>query len=1156
MKHPPLRPVPVRAVVRALVVSLAVVAAFSPPALAARVARTARASQADRSTPASPDLTDPGLLAGMSARSIGPAAMSGRVVALAGVPGNPATLYVGSASGGLWRSADGGLTWTPLFDEEPVASIGAVAVDPTAPDVIWVGTGEANPRNSASVGDGVYKSMDGGEHWTHLGLDKTEKIGRVLLDPRRPDVAYACALGSSWAETAQRGVFKTTDGGKTWAKVLYVDETTGCADLAMDPDNPNKLFAAMWQHRRWPWLFESGGPGSGLYVTYDGGASWTKKTPEDGLPQGDLGRIGVAIAPSDPSRVYALVEAKDNAFYVSKDGGDTFHQVTSDPEAGDRPFYFSRLRVDPVDPNRVYSLYSRVTLSEDGGKTWRSISGFGTSHPDHHAMWIDPDDPDFVVEGNDGGVFISRDRGESWRFVANLPLAQYYHVRVDDAVPYNVYGGLQDNGSWKGPSETWERGGIRNYEWAEVGFGDGFDTAPDPKDPTRGYSMSQEGYLLRWNLGTGERKDIRPAPPAGVDKLRFNWNAGFSPDPLDPDTIYFGSQFLHESNDRGETWRVISPDLTTDNPEWQKQDESGGLTPDVSGAENFTTIVAIAPSPVERGVIWVGTDDGRVQVTKDGGGSWTSVEANVPGVPKNTWVPRIEASPHDAATAFAVFDNHRRFDWTPYVDVTHDYGASWKSLATKDLRGYALSVVQDPVDPDLLFLGTEFGLWVSLDGGGSWMRWTAGFPTVAVRDMRIQRRESDLVVGTHGRGIFILDDIAPLREMGEESMARVLAEPLHLFPIPDAQQHEMAQGASSRFPGSGEFRGENPPYGAMITFSLHQKGLPYPDKEVQKERKEAERQEARKVAGTSAGTPAKATARKVAGTSEKEEPTASVGGPERETGGSGEVAGGRSRGGRPGGEPKAKVEVRDASGQVIRTFEAPVALGVNRIAWDLRRDPFRRPPGEDEAPFFRRGGVEVLPGTYTVKVSYGGAEASQPVRVLADPRYDIPREAREANQAALLAAGALQERLSKAIERIHDLQGDIGRVQGKVRTERKAAHDEDLDQKVMEAARDLGKGLSGLEAKLWIPEGSEGIPPETTPWDKVSNILRSIRSSWDAPTPAQQEYLARAKKAVDDATAEADRFFAEEVPAFKAAVDEAGLGLLAAPREGGEPGAK
>jgi photosystem II stability/assembly factor-like uncharacterized protein len=1143
MKQTPLRPVPVRvpglfplwilSLIFAL--SLAVAAAGGSPAYAAK------AHRADRAAPAAAGAADPGLLAGMSARSIGPAAMSGRVVALAGVPGNPATIYVGSASGGLWRSKDGGLTWTPLFDDEPVASIGAVAVDPTAPDVIWVGTGEANPRNSASVGDGVYKSMDGGEHWSHLGLEKTEKIGRVLLDPRRPNVAYVCALGSSWAETGERGVYKTTDGGKTWVKVLYVDRTTGCADLAMDPDNPNKLFAAMWQHRRWPWFFESGGPGSGLYVSFDGGTSWTKKTPEDGLPEGDLGRIGVA---------------KDNAFYASSDGGDTFHKLTSDPEAGDRPFYFSRLRVDPVDPNRIYSLYSRITLSEDAGKTWRSLAGFGTSHPDHHAMWIDPDDPDFVVEGNDGGVFISRDRGESWRFVADLPLAQYYHVRVDDAVPYNVYGGLQDNGSWKGPSETWERGGIRNYQWAEVGFGDGFDTAPDPKDPMRGYSMSQEGYLLRWDLRTGERKDVRPAPPEGVDELRFNWNAGFAPDPFDPATIYFGSQFLHESNDRGETWRVISPDLTTDNPEWQKQDESGGLTPDVSGAENFTTIIAIAPSPVERGVIWVGTDDGRVQVTRDGGGSWASVEDNVPGVPKNTWVPRIEASPHDAATAFVVFDNHRRFDWMPYVVVTHDYGASWQSLATKDLRGYALSVVQDPVDPKLLFLGTEFGLWVSLDGGGSWMRWTAGIPTVAVRDMRVQRRESDLVIGTHGRGVFILDDVAPLREMGEEGMARVLAEPLHLFPIPDAQQHEVAQGASSRFPGSGEFRGENPPYGAMITFSLHQKGLPYPDKDVQKERQKAERQQARKVAGTSQkGTTRKVagTSRKVAGTSETE---AMEAGQAPVRGAEAEAAGGRPRGGRSGGEPKAKVEVRDASGKVIRTFEAPVTLGVNRIAWDLRRDPFRRPPNEGQGSFFRRGGVEVLPGTYSVKVSYGDSEASQPVRVLADPRIDVPPEAREANQTALLAAGALQERLSEAIERIHDLQGDLGRVQDKVRAARKAAHDDELDQKVMEAARDLGKGLSDLEAELWVPEGSEGIPPETTPWDKVSNVLRSIRSSWDAPNAAQQEYLARATTAVDKGTAEADRFFAEKVPAFKEAVDEAGLGLLAAPREGGASGAQ
>ena len=539
---------------------------------------------------AAPQPVDPALLAGLEARSIGPAAMSGRVVALAGLPGRsgatgdgPRTLYVGAASGGLWRSVDDGATWEPLFDDQPAASIGAIAIDPTAPDVLWVGTGEPTPRNSASVGNGVYRSMDGGTTWSALGLERTERIARIVIDPRFPETAYVCAMGTTWGESPERGVFKTTDGGATWQKVLYRNETTGCAELRMDPSNPNKLFAAMWQHRRWPWTFQSGGPGSGLFVTHDGGATWTELTPEDGLPEPPLGRIGVAIAPSDPERVYALVEAEENALYASNDGGASFRRVSSDPLIGNRPFYYSRIHVDPTDATRLYSSWSNVSVSEDGGGSWEMLIPYRQAHPDHHALWIDPTDPSFVVDGNDGGVAISRDRGTTWRFVPNLPLAQYYHVRVDDDLPYHVYGGLQDNGSWRGPSEVWTRGGIRNYEWEEVGFGDGFDTAPFPEDSMRGYSMSQEGNLMRWNLRTGERKDVKPAPPEGEDgqttPLRFNWNAGFAQDPFDPATIYFGSQYVHRSRDHGDSWEVISPDLTTNKKEWQQQAKAGGSPP-------------------------------------------------------------------------------------------------------------------------------------------------------------------------------------------------------------------------------------------------------------------------------------------------------------------------------------------------------------------------------------------------------------------------------------------------------------------------------------------------------------------------------------------------------------------------------------------------
>ena len=536
----------------------------------------------------------------MKARSIGPATMSGRVAAIDAVESDPDIVYVGASTGGVWKSVDGAYSFTPIFDDQPVAAIGAVAIFQASPEIVWVGTGEGNPRNSVSIGNGVYKSVDGGVTWQHLGLDKTERIHRIVLHPRDPNIAWVAAMGQAWGQNAERGVFKTTDGGKTWTKVLYVDERTGAADLVIDPANPNKLFAAMWEYRRWPWFFNSGGPGSGLHVTYDGGATWKRFTEEDGMPKGALGRVGIAIARSNPNIVYALVEADKSALLRSEDGGRKWTAVNTEYNVASRPFYYADIRVDPEDPNRVYNVWSLLSLSTDGGRSFKVLVPFAKIHPDYHALWIDPNDPTHMYSGNDGGVAESKDRGTNWRYVTTLPLAQYYHIAVDNETPYNVYGGMQDNGSWKGPNTTWESGGIRNWDWQEVGFGDGFATMPIPNDSMTGYAMSQEGYLIRWNLRTGERKDIRPSAPQGRS-LRFNWNAGIALDPFNPNGVYYGSQYLHRSTNRGDSWTTISPDLTTNRREWQNQGRSGGLTPDVTGAENFTTIMTIAPSPLERG---------------------------------------------------------------------------------------------------------------------------------------------------------------------------------------------------------------------------------------------------------------------------------------------------------------------------------------------------------------------------------------------------------------------------------------------------------------------------------------------------------------------------------------------------------------------------
>jgi len=1073
---------------------------------------------------------DPELLAGMKARAIGPATMSGRVAAIDVVQSDPDIVYVGAATGGVWKSTDGALSFTPIFDDQPVAAIGAVAVFQPSPEIVWVGTGEGNVRNSMSVGNGIYKSIDGGATWQHLGLDKSERIHRIVLHPTDPNIAWVAALGQAWGQNAERGVFKTVDGGKTWTKVLFVNDRTGAADLVIDPRNPNKLYAAMWEYRRWPWFFNSGGPGSGLHVSYDGGSTWKRYTPEDGMPEGNLGRIGIAVSRSNPNIVYALVEADKSALLRSDDGGRKWTTVNSETNIASRPFYYADIRVDPSDPNRVYNVASLISVSTDGGKSFRVLVPFAKVHPDYHALWIDPSDASHMFSGNDGGVAESRDRGNSWRFVATLPLGQYYHVAVDNDVPYNVYGGMQDNGSWKGPNTTWETTGIRNWDWQEVGFGDGFATLPILTDPMVGYAMSQEGYIVRWNLRTGERKDIRPAPPAtDTNELRFNWNAAIAPDPFNPDGVYFGSQYVHKSSDRGETWTTISPDLTTNRKDWQNQAKSGGLTLDVTGAENFTTIIALAASAVDRNVVWAGTDDGRVHVTRDGGKTWTSVEANLKGVPANTWVPEIKASRHDAGTAFIVLDDHRRSNWTPYVFRTNDYGKTWTSLVTKDIQGYAHAIEQDPVDADLLFLGTEFGLWVSTDAGKNWMKWKHGFPTVSVMGLAVHPRDNDLVIATHGRAAYVIDDIRPLRSVSKDT----LAKPLHFFDVPDAQTYVTRQKEGSRFLGDAEFRGENEPYGALLTYSLNFPDLPHPVDEKERARKAKEREASQKLLVTDAGTPPVEAPKDIpkepeATAAKKEEP---------------------KKDDKKKVDEKAKevsIEVADASGKVIRKFKAPAILGVNRAAWDLTRDAFKRPvaQGQDPDAFRGNGGPEVPPGTYTVTMKFRGQEAKQSVRVLADPRDSFTPEQRQAKYDAILRAGKLQETAAEAIARINKTRTDIDAVAAKLKKD-----DDDQDENaepspIIKIGTELKTKLDAMEKRLWTPPRTKGIPQETDALAKISYPLYSMTSSWDAPTAAQLQYLDRAEKQLRDTLADFNKLFAEDVAKYRDEVRKANVLLI------------
>ncbi|MDJ0654037.1 MAG: hypothetical protein QNJ40_07790 [Xanthomonadales bacterium] len=755
---------------------------------------------------------------GLSARSIGPAVMSGRISSIDAVvhDDGPLTVYVGTASGGVWKSDDGGIVYKPIFDDH-IQSIGAVRIDPSNAETVWVGTGESSVRNTVSPGDGVYRSLDGGEKWQHMGLKESDHIAELLVHPDNSEVVFVCSLGHLWASGGDRGVFRSQDGGQNWDNVLHIDDATSCSDLAMTPDG-SVLYAGMWQVRRYPDFFESGGPTSGLYRSTDGGDTWEELT--EGLPASDKGRIDVTVAASEPQRVYAAIESENTALFRSDDGGDSWVEKDDSGNIQMRPFYFGELVVDPSDPDRVYVPAFSLTVSSDGGESFSGMFGAGFTvsiHPDHHALWINPSNPQQLFLGTDGGVYVSEDRGFHWRHVANLPVSQFYHVSVDARWPYNVYGGLQDNGSWMGPSQA--PGGIQNKHWQNIGFGDGFWSFPDPTEDRVLYTEYQGGQLKRVDRETLEIKRIQPAAQAAQQPLRFNWNTPIHLSPNKPGTIYYGAQYLFRSKDRGESWEAISPDLTTDDPQGQRQAQSGGLTIDNSTAENYTTIYSISESPLNHRTIWVGTDDGNVQLTRNGGRGWDNVVGNIDGVPAGTWVSRIEASPHDEATAFVTFDGHRRGDMQTYLLRTTDYGASWTSLVTDDIDGYAWVIKQDPVNPDLLFLGTEEGLYISLDGGVNWARFSENLPRVAVHDLVIHPTEHDLVIGTHGRGVYIIDDITPLRSITQETIDANVA----ILPTRPAPMVLNAQLQS--FGAHDSFVGNNPPQSATIVYYLKKRHL-------------------------------------------------------------------------------------------------------------------------------------------------------------------------------------------------------------------------------------------------------------------------------------------------------------------------------------------
>ncbi|MFQ6038571.1 MAG: WD40/YVTN/BNR-like repeat-containing protein, partial [Candidatus Aminicenantales bacterium] len=783
---------------------------------------------------------------------------------------------------------------------------------------------------------------------------------------------------------------------------------------------------------------------------------------------------------------------KKSALCRSEDSGKTWTIVNDAPGVSPRPFYYSDIRVHPSQENTLYRLAGSLDVSRDGGRTFKRLMPFFAVHGDFHELWIHPEQPDFMIVGGDGGIALSRDGGGSWNFVQNLPVGQFYHVSVDLENPYNVYGGMQDNGSWRGPSRVLKGMGIFNFHWQPVGWGDGFGTVPLPRDANLGYSMSQGGYLVRFHTQTGELKDIRPPAPPGV-RLRFNWNAAIAIDPLDPGTLYYGSQFLHKSTDEGQTWQIISPDLTTNNPEKQKQAESGGLTRDVTHAENHCTILTIAPSPVQKGIIWVGTDDGKVQLTQDGGRTWKDLSAALSGrggqgVPSGTWCPHIEASNHDAATAYVVFDDHRRSNWTPYVFMTEDFGASWKNLATDEIDGFVHVIREDPVQRNLLFLGTEFGLYVSFDRGFSWMRWTNGFPTVPVRDMVIHPLDNDLVIGTHGRSLYILDDIQPLRELSRE----VAAKPLHLFSVTDAYEFRTSFFSYGYLtPGNAEFQGQNRPYGALISYWVGGKNTPGSRQAKTPEKRKSPKQ-------------------KKSAEENREEKKPEM----------------------------LDIEILNSRGEIVRTLKGPVTPGFNRVSWDLKHEPFESLTDPYEG-FFPPSGPFVLPGTYTVRIKRGELMVKESFRVLADPRDPVPMSSRRAKHDLIFENGRLIEAVTTAYRNIEKALEAVGEVQKRI-----DRLGEKHRENIRAASEIIVKTLDAFAHRLTPPKDRSGIFAEEELSVRLAGLGARLESSFDAPTAGQVQEYRELKTAVEQELEKINTFFREAFPEFIHEVRKAGFTIF------------
>ena len=1051
-------------------------------------------------------------------REIGPAVMGGRIDDFAVVESDPNIVYVGTASGGVWKTTNNGTTWEPVFDKEAVSTIGDVAIAPSDPSVVWVGTGEPNNRQSSSWGDGIYKSLDAGKTWKRMGLGATHHIARIVIHPKNPDVVYVAAQGHLWGANPDRGVYKSSDGGKTWSQVLKINDDTGVTDIAMDPQSPDILYAAAYERRRTPFGFNGGGPGSAIYKTTDGGATWKKLTK--GLPYengGDTGRIGLDVYRKDPNIVYAEIQHEKGGTFRSEDKGETWKRMG---ETDPRPSYYSQIRVDPNNDLRIWELGAQMYYSEDGGKTFATQRVRGI-HGDFHAMWIDPANSNHMMTGSDGGIHWSDDAGKNWNFLNVIAIGQFYEVALDNEKPYHICGGLQDNGSWCGPSQTLTREGIINEDWQVIHGGDGFYAAIDNVEPWIVYTESQDGHLARRDMHTGQQRSIMPEAKAGEPHYRFQWNSPVAVSSHNHTTIYYGGNYLFESTDRGDSWTRLGGDLTTG------ADRSKllilGKAPDKNtlsrndGVEEYPTITSISESPLSSKVLWVGTDDGNLQVTRDGGKTWKNVASKVPGVPKGTYVSRVVASKTGEGAAFATFDGHRSDDYSVYLFATTDYGETWKSTCNgiPNSAGTVHVIREHPRNTNLLFAGTEFGLWVSWDRGGNWTALKNNFPTVPVDDIEIQARDNDLVLGTHGRSIWILDDMTPLEKMD----GSVANSSLTFFPPRTATTWFLRQRRWSA--GQQMFTAKNPPYGALLSYYLKEGVPPETPKRNSEDRTDAAEQRPRREARAEAA--------------EKK-------------------------------EGKVKITVVDKDGKVIRELDGPGAAGVNRTNWDLRANPPAEPTPEQQEAIaagfgFGPRGPLVEPGEYTIRIKSGDKEATQKVTVEEDNRIAISASDRAARHEAIEKLYTMAKSTDKDRTSIEGIQTALTNARDQWKRDAGKPNAPKIPEDIVKAADELQKKADALAEKYVRPRpalGNAGPPlewkPEPLP-NQVQNLLNDLDGFAAAPGGQQQQRLAELATLVSQASAEVKGLAETDLPALNKKMNDAGVQHIAPapPRPRGGP---